>query len=180
MRGIGRRRQRISGLAALRGHDVGTHPRVWGKPLIDATDLHIGDDLLLHSAYRQTRIGGPGRIQIGDRVFINHGVRILCRGAITIGDDVALAEEVVLMDNDAHGIEGQSVHISPITISDGAWVGMRATVLPGVTVGKRSIVATGAVVTRSVAADTLVAGNPARVVRKLEYPAGVTRAWHDH
>lgn len=174
------RRQRLEGLAALRRHDVGARPRVWGKPLIDARDLHIGDDLLLHSAFRQTRLGGPGRIQIGDRVFINHGVRILSRGAITIGDDVALAEEVVLMDNDAHGIEGQPVHISPITVEDGAWVGMRATVLPGVTVGARAIVATGSVVTRSVEPETLVAGNPARVIRKLDYPEGVTRAWHGH
>lgn len=173
------RRQRLSGLATLHGHDVGARPRVWGRPLIDARNLTIGDDLLIHSQYHQTRISGPGRIQIGDRVFINHGVRILCRGNITIGNDVALAEDVALLDNDAHGIEGRPVHISPVTIGDGAWVGIRSTVLPGVKIGARSIVAAGSIVTRSVEADTLVAGNPARVVRKLEYPPGVTRAWHD-
>ena len=52
-------------------------------------------------------------------------------------------------------------------------------VLPGVTIGKRVLVAAGAVVTRDVPDDVLVAGNPARVVRALTYPPGCRRAWHD-
>ena len=68
---------------------------------------------------------------------------------------------------------------APITIGDGCWIGARAIILPGVTLGRRVLVAAGAVVTRDVPDDSLVAGNPARVVRSLEYPPGCKRAWHD-
>jgi acetyltransferase-like isoleucine patch superfamily enzyme len=58
--------------------------------------------------------------------------------------------------------------MAPIAIGDGAWLASRVLVLPGVTVGKGAVVAAGAVVTRDVAPDTLVAGVPARFVRNLE------------
>ena len=66
-----------------------------------------------------------------------------------------------------------------VTIGNGVWIGARAIILPGVTIGDRALVAAGAVVTRDVPADTLVGGNPARVIRELIYPEGVNRAWHD-
>ena len=56
----------------------------------------------------------------------------------------------------------------PVVIEPGAWIGARATLLPGVTIGKGAIVGAGAVVTRSVEADTLVAGVPARMLRRLD------------
>ena len=68
---------------------------------------------------------------------------------------------------------------APVRIGDGTWVGARAMILPGVTIGKRVVVAAGSVVTRDVPDDSLVAGNPARVIRSLDYPAGCRRAWHD-
>jgi acetyltransferase-like isoleucine patch superfamily enzyme len=68
---------------------------------------------------------------------------------------------------------------APVRIGDGSWIGARAIILPGVTIGRRCLVAAGAVVSKDVPDDTLVAGNPARVVRELVYPAGVTRAWYD-
>jgi acetyltransferase-like isoleucine patch superfamily enzyme len=71
------------------------------------------------------------------------------------------------------------VREAPIHIGDGTWVGARAIILPGVTIGRRCLIAAGAVVSRDVPDDTLVAGNPARVVRDLVYPDGVTRAWHN-
>jgi hypothetical protein len=66
-----------------------------------------------------------------------------------------------------------------VRIGSGSWIGARAMILPGVTIGSRVMVAAGAVVTRDVPADSLVAGNPGRVVRKLNYPDGCLRAWHD-
>jgi serine acetyltransferase len=70
--------------------------------------------------------------------------------------------------------------VAPVRIGDGSWIGTRAVILPGVTIGRRVLVAAGAVVARDVPDDSLVAGNPARVVRTLSYPPGCLRAWHDH
>jgi acetyltransferase-like isoleucine patch superfamily enzyme len=158
---------------------VGTAATVLGNPRVDATDLTIGDHFQIWSAHRQTLITGWGRIRMGDRVFVNSGAVVFSASEIVIGNDVALANEAYLMDSDSHGVEGRPVKEAPIRIGDGTWIGARAMVLPGVTIGSRCLVAAGAVVSRDVPDDTLVAGNPARVVRELVYPDGITRAWHN-
>lgn len=150
-----------------------------GTPIIECADLEIGDRFQIWSAHRQTLVSGPGRIRIGDRVFINAGAVVYSEVAITIGDDVALANEVYVMDTSSHGIEGGDPKAAPVVIGNGTWVGARAIVLPGVTIGARVAVGAGAVVTRNVPDDVLVAGNPARIVRPLSYPAHCQRAWHD-
>jgi acetyltransferase-like isoleucine patch superfamily enzyme len=172
--------QLLSGMAYLHGVEVGRTPRVWGKPAIEASNLSIGDGLILHSRLRTTRIAGAGAIRIGNRVMINHGCTIVARDAITIGDDAGLAEEVFLMDSSGHGLAGGAIETKPIVIENGAWIGLRAIVLPGVTVGSRSIVGAGSIVTKDVPRETIVAGNPARHVRDLAYPPGVARAWHGY
>lgn len=158
---------------------VGRRPVVLGRPRVDATDMEVGDDFKIWSGYRQTLVTGWGRIRLGDRVFLNCGTALLSVLEITIGDDVALANEVYVMDSNSHGMEGKPHVEAPVVIGDGTWVGARAMILPGVTIGKRVVVAAGSVVTRDVPDDVLVAGNPARIVRPLEYPAGCRRAWHD-
>ena len=159
--------------------EVGAQPTVLGRPRIDGTNLVIGDHFQVWSAHRQTLITGWGRITIGDRVFVNSGAIIFSALEVTIGNDVAIANEAYLMDSDSHGVEGQPVKEAPIRIGDGTWVGARSIILPGVTIGRRCLIAAGAVVSRDVPDDTLVAGNPARPVRDLVYPDGVTRAWHN-
>ena len=158
---------------------VGRRARVLGRPVVDASDLEIGDDFKIWSAHRKTVVSGWGRIRIGDRVFINVGATVLSVVEIVIGDDVAMANEVYLMDSNSHGVEGQAHVEAPVRIGAGTWLGARSMVMPGVTIGKRVLVAAGAVVTRDVPDDVLVAGNPARVVRPLVYPPGCRRAWHD-
>jgi acetyltransferase-like isoleucine patch superfamily enzyme len=158
---------------------VGQRPIVLGRPTVDATDLEVGDDFKIWSGHRQTLISGWGRVRIGDRVFVNCGTVLLSVLEVTLGDDVALANEVYVMDSNSHGVEGRPHVEAPVRIGDGTWVGARAMILPGVTIGKRVVVAAGSVVTRDVPDDVLVAGNPARVVRPLEYPPGCKRAWHD-
>ena len=173
-------RQRAKARWALRrASRVGRRPVVLGWPTVDATDLEIGDDFKVWQGHRTTLISGWGRLRIGDRVFVNSGTVLISVLEITIGDDVALANEVYVMDSNSHGLEGRPHVEAPVTIGDGTWVGARAMILPGVTIGKRVVVAAGAVVTRDVPDDVLVAGNPARVVRPLEYPPGCKRAWHD-
>lgn len=162
-----------------RASKVGRRAQVLGSPTVTATDLEIGDDFKVWSGHRQTLISGRGQLRIGDRVFVNCGTVILAVASIVIGDDVALGNEVYLMDSNSHGIEGAAHVEAPVQIGDGSWLGARAMVLPGVTIGRRVLVAAGSVVTRDVPDDVLVAGNPARVVRALSYPPGCRRAWHD-
>lgn len=159
---------------------VGAQPTALGYGArVDATDLEIGDHFKIWCAHRQTLITGWGRMRIGDRVFINSGVIVVSVLEVTIGNDVAIANEAYIMDTDSHGVEGRPVKNAPVRIGDGSWIGARAIILPGVTIGRRCLVAAGAVVSRDVPDDTLVAGNPAKVIRELVYPAGITRAWHD-
>ena len=158
---------------------VGARAHVLGWPTVDATDLEVGENLKIWSGHRQTLISGWGRIRIGDRCFVNCGTVLVSVKEIVIGDDVAFANEVCVMDSNSHGLEGGAHVEAPVHIGDGTWLGARAMVLPGVTIGKRVMVAAGAVVTRDVPDDVLVAGNPARVVRSLSYPPGCRRAWHD-
>lgn len=162
-----------------RANRVGVRAHVLGSPIVDGTDLEVGDDFKVWSGHRQTLISGWGRIRIGDRCFVNCGTVLLAVKEIIVGDDVAFANEVYVMDSNSHGLEGGDHVEAPVRIGDGTWLGARAMVLPGVTIGKRVMVAAGAVVTRDVPDDVLVAGNPARVVRELRYPARCRRAWHD-
>lgn len=173
-------KQRANGEWRLRAaKSVGAQVTALGNPRVDATDLEVGDHFKVWSGHRLTLITGWGRIRIGDRVFVNSGVVIMSVLEVTIGNDVAIANEVYIMDTDSHGVEGRPVKNAPVRIGDGTWIGARAIILPGVTIGRRCLVAAGAVVSRDVPDDTLVAGNPAQVVRELVYPDGVTRAWHD-
>ncbi len=158
---------------------MGARAQVLGWPTVDAADLEVGADFKVWSGHRQTLISGPGRIRLGDRVFVNCGTVLIAVREIVVGDDVAFANEVYVMDSNSHGLEGGEQVTAPVRIGDGSWLGARAMVLPGVTIGKRVVVAAGAVVTRDVPDDVLVAGNPARVVRPLSYPPGCRRAWHD-
>ena len=174
-----RRNQRHIAKVLRTARSVGAGPIVIGSPIVDGTDLEIGDRFLIWSAHRQTLVSGPGRIRIGDRVFLNAGTVVYSEVAVTIGDDVALANEVYVMDTSSHGIEGGDPKAAPVTIGNGTWVGARSIVLPGVTIGSRVVVGAGSVVTRDVPDDVMVAGNPARVIRPLTYPPHCMRAWHD-
>lgn len=158
---------------------VGAQATVLGHPTVDASDMIVGDHFKVWSTHSRVLVTGWGRMRVGDRVFFNNGVFISCVHEIEIGDDVAIANYAYLTDSDSHGVEGRKVREAPIRIGNGAWIGAKAIILPGVTVGSRALVAAGAVVTRDVPDDTLVAGNPARIIRELVYPEGVTRAWHD-
>lgn len=118
---------------------------------------------------------GFANIQIGDSVFINAGCCLDASAPIQLGDRVQLAFQVTLVTG-GHEIGPASTRAgrhapAPIAVGEGAWVGARALVLPGVTIGPGAVVAAGSVVTRDVPANTLVAGIPARPLRKLPMDA---------
>lgn len=114
-------------------------------------------------------------ITIGNHVLISPGVRITASESIKIGDSCMLASGVYISDSDWHGIYDRVAwdqNTKPIIISDNVWIGDHATILKGVTIGKNSIIAAGAVVTKDVPENTIFAGNPAVKVRDLDPSKG--------
>ncbi len=109
-------------------------------------------------------------ITLGKNDWIQQGCTFMDRGGITLGDNVFIAPKVNLVTlNHAVDPALRSATVAkPIVIEDNVWIGIGATVLQGVTIGKNSIVAAGAVVTRDVTPDTIAAGNPARIVKRIE------------
>ena len=91
------------------------------------------------------------------------------RGGITIGDNVFIAPKVnlVTLNHSLDPALRSATVAKPIVIEDGVWVGIGATVLQGVTIGKNSVVGANSVVTRDVPPNTVVAGNPAKIVKKI-------------
>jgi acetyltransferase-like isoleucine patch superfamily enzyme len=161
-----------------RAESRGDHCRVLGRPLVTHPRISVGHSFLLWSLHRRTHLGGEsGRLEFGDDVFINSGAVILAFEHVAVGDQVAIASEVFITDSDNHPLADQPVRQGPVLIDNGVWIATRAMVLAGVTIGARSVVAAGSLVIEDVAPDTLVAGVPARLVRKLTYPPGATTAW---
>jgi acetyltransferase-like isoleucine patch superfamily enzyme len=108
-------------------------------------------------------------ITIGKNVFINHGCTFLDLGGITIEDDVLIGPNVQLIteNHPLNPNERKSLVLAAILIKENVWIGAGAIILPGVIVGKNSVVAAGAVVTKEVPANTVVAGVPAKIVKKI-------------
>ena len=98
--------------------------------------------------------------------YINSNVTIDCFDAITIGNGVAISKGVTIRDSDNHSINGNEKVSAPIVIGDNVWIGLDAIILKGVNIGKGSVVAAGAVVTRDVPEKVLVGGVPARILRE--------------
>jgi maltose O-acetyltransferase len=104
----------------------------------------------------------------GARFGMNRHVEITDPHLVTIGDDVGIGAHAHLIAHDAsHKRFIGYTRIGRITIGNMVFIGQRATILPGVSIGDRCIIAAGAVVTRDVPPGSIVAGNPARVVREL-------------
>jgi maltose O-acetyltransferase len=107
-----------------------------------------------------------GRIRIGARCSIGHDSFWVAGAPITLADDVVAGHRVEFYTSD-HDPDDPAFtrRDSPIVVEAEAWIGSRAIVLRGVTIGRGAVIAAGAVVTRSVEPYTIVAGNPARLVR---------------
>lgn len=115
-----------------------------------------------------------GEISIGERTFVGYGTIIAAQENITIGNDVLIAEYVTIRDQD-HAFGGAAVTAqngfttAPVFIGENVWIGAKATITKGVKIGNNSVVGANSVVTHDVPACTVVAGNPARILRQIEY-----------
>jgi acetyltransferase-like isoleucine patch superfamily enzyme len=113
--------------------------------------------------------GGPD-IRVGRNVFVNQNCTFYDLGGLDIADDVMIGPNVSLITS-GHPLEPSrrraAVIAKPIAIERNVWIAAGATIIGGVTVGENSVVAAGSVVTRDVPPNTLVGGNPARVIRSI-------------
>jgi acetyltransferase-like isoleucine patch superfamily enzyme len=133
-------------------------------------------------------VGPKGQVRLGQYALV-HGAHIICDAAVVIGDHALISWSVVLMDTyrvpldpvarrkELEKVPGRlrrfaaaDVPARPIVIEPNVWIGFEACVLPGVTVGRGSVVGARSVVIETVPPYTVVVGNPARVIRKLEPP----------
>lgn len=110
-------------------------------------------------------------LEMGVNSFINYDCIMLNNAMVKLGDNVLVGPKVsfytAMHPIDAKQREQWLVHAKPITVEDNVWIGGSATILGGVTIGKNAIVGAGAVVTKDVEPNTIVVGNPARVLRKI-------------
>ncbi|WP_428897760.1 Acetyltransferase (isoleucine patch superfamily) [Parelusimicrobium proximum] len=114
-------------------------------------------------------------IRVGKNVFINHACTFMDRGGITIEDNVLIGPKVnlITINHPVNPLERQSTISTPVVIKKNAWIGIGATILPGVTVGENSIVSAGAVVTKDVPPNTIVGGIPAKVLKSTDMKEAV-------
>lgn len=113
------------------------------------------------------QIDFPKQVTFGKNVFLNHHLTMMSIAGITLGDNVQIGPNVTLA-TDNHDLQDRYVlECKPITIKNNVWIGTNATILPGVTVGENAVIAAGAVVTKDVPANTIVAGVPAKVVKEI-------------
>lgn len=105
------------------------------------------------------------KLFLGDNSFINSDCRIRCHKSISIGSNCAISHGFTLMDSDAHYIDNNN-HTLPVIIGNHVWIGTNVTVLSGVSIGDDAIIAAGALVKHNVPAGAMVAGVPARIIKK--------------
>lgn len=135
------------------------------KVLFTAVMKNSADSRIsIHMNLRLTTLGG---IRIGGHSTINRNVLLDSRGPIVIGDRVSISPEVLLItaSHDMNSVDF-ALTVGGITIEDYVWIGTRAIILPGVTLGKGAVVGAGSVVTKDVPPFTFVAGNPATKIRE--------------
>ncbi len=109
-------------------------------------------------------------IKIGKNVFINSCCRFQDQGGIEIGDGSLIGHNTTIatLNHDFNPAKRQSLTPNAVKIGKNVWIGSDCTILPGVEIGDGAIVGAGSVVTKSVPENTIVAGNPAKVIRKIE------------
>ncbi len=113
-------------------------------------------------------------ITIGKNVFINSGCRFQDQGGIFIGDNALIGHNAVLatLNHDSDPAKRGDMFPKPIHIGKDVWLGANVTIVPGVTVGDGAIIGAGAVVIEDVPANTVVAGVPAAVIKKVSTVVG--------
>ena len=151
--------------------------------LIEGSKLNIGDNFYLSSGNGVNPIASnlqadvyvePGAaLTIGNNVGMS-STRLWIHESVRIGNNVKIGGCVLITDTDAHPMDyvvrrssNEGTKSAPVVIEDDVWVGAHCIILKGVTIGARSIIGAGSVVTNSIPVDCVAAGNPCRVIKSL-------------
>lgn len=139
--------------------------------------VFIGKDSTIQCFDSYAGVAYEPHCVIGNGVTVTRRLTIYCANSVTIGDSTMIGSDVLIMDEN-HGTDPRNVfrenplQTKPVTIGENVWIGDKVIILPGVTVGDNSIVAAGAVVTKSAPAYSMLAGNPARVIKQFNLATG--------
>ena len=148
--------------------------------------IHLGDRVFIGAdAWIDCFAGYPPsgqsftpRLEIGEGTMIGYHSHIMVVGQMTIGKNVLIADKVYISDN-LHGFENielpvfeQPLTHRPVVIEDEVWIGENACILPGVTIGRHSVIGSNAVVTKDVPPYSVVGGAPAKVIRQYDEATG--------
>ena len=174
-------------LFRLKGAKVGNNLRVYNSFFLQIRNgsVSIGDNCVITSGEginplcRNLQgclfVAKGGKVSIGDNVGMSSPC-VWSENSITIGNNASIGGNCVIMDTDVHEMDFKArrgekkdgvVKSSPVVIGDDVWLGNGVLVLKGVTIGDRTVVGAGSVVTKSLPADVVAAGNPCKVIRSL-------------
>ncbi|WP_267202517.1 sugar O-acetyltransferase [Limosilactobacillus kribbianus] len=109
-------------------------------------------------------------VKIGRNTHLNYNTTIMSAAQVTIEDNVKVAANCQFLANNHDLYDREKLLCAPITVKNNAWIGAGVSILAGVTIGENAVVGAGAVVTKDVPANTVVAGVPARVIKKIPHP----------
>lgn len=146
--------------------------RAHGKHIRIGRNVHIittPDRLVCLSSW--TFGEHQGHINIGNNVLLCPGVRLDSASEINVGDNCMFAAGSYITDADWHDLYDRTKAVGqtePVTLADNVWIGDGAIVCKGVSIGKNSIIGAGSVVASDIPADSIAAGNPARVIKQLD------------
>lgn len=169
----------------VKGVKYGHNMTVFGHVSIVGTGcIRIGDNFMMTNGKAINPISSnlegtiytdnsKSQILIGNNVGMS-STRMWIHDSLTIGNHVKIGAGVLFIDTDCHPMDfnirrnsNDGTQSAPIVVEDDAWIGAQSIILKGVTIGARSIIGAGSVVTKSIPADSIAAGNPCRVIRSL-------------
>lgn len=154
----------------------------WKLRSLKGGRVAIGDGTIFRGRIKFD--GTDGVVKFGGHCFCGAS-SIICRERINIGDDVIISWGVTIVDHNSHSLgwvdrkndvrdwrlgekDWSGVQVAPVSIGNRVWIGFGAIILKGVTIGDEAVIGAGSVVTKNVPPKVVVAGNPARLVRRLE------------
>ncbi|HWT75768.1 MAG TPA: acyltransferase [Mobilitalea sp.] len=166
--------------------EYGANLRINGRiKVFSRGKITIGNDVTMNSSLKSNPIGGQtrttmlvkkgGRIRIGNRVGISNA-SLVAFSSITVEDDVYIGAGCKIYDTDFHSLDYEervhqgdsNIAVSDVLIKKGAFIGAHSILLKGIIIGEKSIIGAGSVVTRNVPDGEIWAGNPAKLIRKVD------------
>jgi acetyltransferase-like isoleucine patch superfamily enzyme len=159
---------KIRGLQAGKGSQVGKISCNWPNKLIIGSNCGIQDavDFRIWHPYNKSSY-----IELGDNVFIGHACEFVCNARIVIGNNCLIASKTTINNTGHEFKKNLKFNLQPITtkeiiIEDDVWIGTSCVILQGVTIGKGAIIAAGSVINKSIPANEVWGGVPARFIKQ--------------